>query len=97
MKLSELQQLQNDIVKAIKDAKVREKNEALGRIRAIAKEHGMSLEELIGKPQKAGGTVGLPKYKHPENSQKTWTGKGRRPAWVTEHLNAGGSLDELKI
>jgi DNA-binding protein H-NS len=97
MKLSELQRLQNDVEKAIKQAKVREKNEALGRIRAIAKEHGMSLEELIGKSQKAGGTVGLPKYKHPENSQMTWTGKGRRPAWVTEHLNAGGSLGELEI
>ncbi len=33
-----------------------------------------------------------PKYRHPENTEITWSGRGRKPAWIVEGLEAGKSL-----
>lgn len=38
-----------------------------------------------------------PKYQNPANRKQTWTGRGRKPLWVNEQLNAGVSLEEMKI
>jgi len=35
-------------------------------------------------------------YRHP-HSGNTWTGRGMKPAWVAEWLNAGNTLDELRV
>ena len=36
------------------------------------------------------------KYKNPSNDS-TWTGRGRKPNWVVEYLNAGGVLADIEI
>jgi len=38
-----------------------------------------------------------PKYRNPENSENTWTGRGRRPIWVEQSLSAGKTLEDLLI
>jgi len=38
-----------------------------------------------------------PKYRHPEDPNLTWTGRGNKPAWVRDYLARGGTLDELVI
>lgn len=43
------------------------------------------------------GTKGEPKYRHPENPDKTWTGKGRQPVWFKEHVEKGGDPEALAI
>ena len=37
------------------------------------------------------------KYRNPDNSAETWTGRGRQPKWVAAALASGKSLDDLKI
>jgi len=39
----------------------------------------------------------LAKYVHPDDSSKTWTGRGRHPAWVAEFLSQGGNFESLLI
>ncbi|WP_354001976.1 H-NS histone family protein [Stagnihabitans tardus] len=34
-------------------------------------------------------------YKHPENPTITWSGRGRKPAWYTAHLESGGKREDL--
>jgi DNA-binding protein H-NS len=34
------------------------------------------------------------KYRSGDN---TWTGRGRKPKWVEEHLSSGGSLESLAV
>ena len=48
-------------------------------------------------PSKRSHTQAPAKYKHPGNPAKTWSGRGRQPAWVKEHLESGKDLDELLI
>lgn len=35
------------------------------------------------------------RYRHPDNANQTWTGRGRKPTWVVEWLENGGSMDDL--
>ncbi|OBU84561.1 H-NS histone family protein [Chromobacterium subtsugae] len=37
------------------------------------------------------------RYRHPTNENQTWTGRGRKPAWVQAWLDAGGTLEELAV
>lgn len=50
-------------------------------------------------PAKAadGAGTSAPKFQHPADPKLTWSGRGRRPRWVTEALEGGRSLDDLRI
>lgn len=84
---------------------VAEANAAREQIAAIARNLGMSVQELVGgakglKERKQGTLPGVPvpvKYKHPETGA-TWSGRGRRPAWVAEWLDAHSqSFDGITV
>jgi DNA-binding protein H-NS len=38
-----------------------------------------------------------PKFRNPANPDETWSGRGRSPKWMAEHLEAGGSKEDLAI
>ena len=98
LSLKELRQLQKDVEAAISDYKDREKRKALAEVEAFIREKGLNpadLSDLLGKRGKK--TVGAAKYANPADPSQTWTGRGRKPGWVTVHLAAGGALDSLAI
>ena len=37
------------------------------------------------------------KYRNPANPEQGWSGHGRRPQWVLDHLAAGKPLEDLAI
>jgi DNA-binding protein H-NS len=39
----------------------------------------------------------LPKYRNPDERSETWSGRGRRPRWMTKALLAGRSIEEFVI
>ncbi|KIC48206.1 H-NS histone family protein [Tateyamaria sp. ANG-S1] len=96
LSLDELKDIQKKATKAIDSYKARKKKEALAAAQAAAAELGFSLGELTGDA-KSKGTKSAPKYCHPENPAKTWTGKGRQPNWVKDALANGKSLEDLLI
>ncbi len=46
-----------------------------------------------------GGMIGRdgPRYRNPENSAETWSGKGRKPAWVDRMRSKGVRLEDMEI
>jgi DNA-binding protein H-NS len=38
-----------------------------------------------------------PKFRHPEDPSRTWSGRGRQPQWVVEFLSAGRAIDDFRI
>lgn len=38
-----------------------------------------------------------PKYRNPDNSSETWSGRGHRPRWLEAQLAAGRNLSDLEI
>jgi DNA-binding protein H-NS len=100
MNLTELKALQAAVDAAISDYERRKKAEATAALEEVAKEHGFSLAALLENAPRKGAklrTKGDPKYRNPEDPEQTWTGKGRKPAWVVKHLENGGQLEALAI
>lgn len=94
----DLVQLRKDVDKAITSFDERRRQEALAAVEAKAKEMGFSLNELTqGQGAKKTKAALPPKYRHPENPAKTWSGRGRQPAWIKEGLDQGKSLDDFLI
>ena len=97
LSLKELRQLQKDLAKAISTYEDRHKAQARTKLEAIAKEMGYSLAELIGIEVKATRAPALAKYRHPENAALTWSGRGRKPQWFADHINAGKDPSALAV
>ena len=38
-----------------------------------------------------------PKYRNPTDPGITWTGRGRQPIWVRDHLDNGGTIESIAI
>ena len=71
---------------------------ALAAVRAVAKEHGFTVEELLGaKPVIRTTAKGVAKYANPDDPSQTWSGRGRQPAWVKAALATGKPMASLAI
>ncbi|MGR3371673.1 H-NS histone family protein [Pseudooceanicola nanhaiensis] len=96
MSLDELKQLRKEVDNAIRTYQDRERKKALAALEEKAQEMGFSLSELTTAGSKS-RKVHPAKYRHPDDSSKTWSGRGRQPAWVKEILSSGGDLDDYLI
>ena len=56
-------------------------------------------EEQEAKKAKEQEALSKAKYAlidHPKYGTVTWSGRGRKPRWLLEYLESGGSLDEVQ-
>jgi DNA-binding protein H-NS len=82
----------DEVLAVVEDA-LQHKVPAVKRVKLLAKVAEDMPTKAIGEvvPKKD------PKYVNPHNPEQTWTGHGRQPQWVKDHLAAGGSLQDLLI
>lgn len=107
LSLEDLRGLRARVDRAISSFQDRKRKEAMAAVEQAAREHGFALNELTGKTGGRKGrrtsegaasrSAGEAKYAHPEDNTQTWSGRGRRPRWVSEHLDGGGSLEDLAL
>ncbi|WP_435171571.1 H-NS family nucleoid-associated regulatory protein [Falsirhodobacter sp. 1013] len=99
MDLSELKALRKQVEKAIESFETRRKKAALEALEATAKEQGFSLSELLDAAgaTKTRGQAAAPKFANPHNPDETWSGRGRKPRWFIEAIEAGKTPDDLAI
>ena len=99
--LNELKGLQNDVEKAIKQRQEQDVQKAREQILAIAKDAGISVDDLLatsGKKANKGSRKKVqPQYQNPKDTSQTWTGRGRQPKWIVEALASGKKLDDLRM
>jgi DNA-binding protein H-NS len=98
LSFKELDTLQKQIAEEINKRKQANKTDALKRARKAAEEAGYTLEELLGAAPAATKRVGKPvaiKYRHPQQPELTWTGRGKTPRWVSAWKAEKGNLDGL--
>ena len=83
----DLLQQREALEKAIADARNREVSDAVGKVRALVAEYGLTAQDVFpsGRAPKAAGTKATvkvaPKYRDPATGQ-TWTGRGKAPKWI---------------
>ncbi|MDO5657279.1 MAG: H-NS histone family protein [Paracoccus sp. (in: a-proteobacteria)] len=98
LSLKELRALRNRIDQAIESFEDRRRRDAMAAAEQVAREHGFSLADLTGgKATRKSGAKAAAKYANPQDPTQTWSGRGRRPAWVVEHLDADKPLEDLAI
>jgi len=84
-KIAEREKAEKDVVKA--------------ELAELAKSKGFDMADLFGDTPKATKERKpvAPKYRNPADASQTWTGRGRKPKWVVEALDAGGNMDDFLI
>lgn len=113
MGIKELNALKRSVDKEIDRRQNTERKKAIDELRAFAKARGLTLEDLRGdkkpgrkkiaktdQPEKKAGPKRGPakiKYRHPEQTKLTWTGRGRQPKWVVEWLADGKAIEALSV
>jgi len=99
LSLPQLKTLRRDIEKAIESFETRRLQAARSVLEAKAAELGVSLTEIMAlgsKPQRQRPS-GPARFRNPENSDQTWSGRGRKPAWFAAALARGVSQDKLMV
>lgn len=99
MSVGDLRNLQEQIKQEMKKREGQEMQKAREQILAIAQSVGVPLKDLMaataGRGSK-GATVAV-RYRHPDDSNLQWTGRGRQPKWVKEWVEGGKSIDDLRV
>lgn len=77
---------------------------ARSEIERIARDAGVSVEELLEQAGKTAGrkTAGTrkpvaAKYRNPADASQTWSGRGKRPRWLADAITAGKTLESFEI
>ena len=101
MSIAELKTLQRDVERAIASYEQRQLAAARAELEARAQELGFSLAQIValekGAAKRARAAV-APKYRNPQNPAETWTGRGRKPRWLTVALTSvGAKLEDFAI
>ena len=101
MSRAELEELQVAVAAAIKTAGEREKQAAWEAAQAAALEHGFSLDELTVSTGRRGKGASKPKspirYRSKDDDSLTWSGRGRKPAWIKEAEANGVDIETFAV
>lgn len=95
--LEELKKLRKEIDSTIAGYAERRRADAMKAIEAVAKEHGMSIDEIVGSKGRKRKMKTAAKYANPENPSQTWSGRGRQPAWFKTAIESGISPESMAI
>jgi len=98
MSLEELWGLHERIAKLLSDKISAEKRKLERRLVQLADRDLTSQSRTRGDqvPRRPYPKV-LPKYFNPNSSSETWSGRGKRPRWLTVALQNGHELREFEI
>lgn len=94
---AELILIKDAVNSAIADRKADEIKVLKDKLTSVAAKAGFELSELfVGVRAVRNGAVA--KYRNPRNHSQTWTGRGRRPAWLVDELKKnGGNIDPFVL
>lgn len=95
--LDELKALKKDVDRAIGDFEKRKRTEAMKEIQAVAKKHGLSVDDIVGAKVKGKKSKSPAKYRNPDDASQEWSGRGRQPAWYKDAMAAGKTPESLEI
>ncbi|MEO7160901.1 MAG: H-NS histone family protein [Polaromonas sp.] len=102
-KINEAEATVNELRKQLEAERKGERTQAIAAARELIKAHDLTAADL-GFSGKAGAkkvstdkrNVVAPKYQDPA-SGKTWTGRGKSPAWLSAQLAAGRDKQDFLI
>ena len=94
MALDELRALHRSVVSILASRLETRKRELEHRLRQLRADVAPN---LVKEPSRRRYPAISPKFRNPAEPHQTWSGRGKRPHWVTELLNAGMSHQDFQI
>ena len=91
------------IEQQIEQTKKQERGDAVGKVRALMAEYGLTIADLGGKAApkakaKAGGGTGkVPAKYRNASTGDSWSGRGLQPRWLKAALAKGKKLTDFVI
>jgi DNA-binding protein H-NS len=86
--------------KQIAEAQRAARSDAIGKVKALMSEYGLTAADLAGKAPAAAKSDSTKKvaakYRDPASGQ-TWTGRGLKPKWLQAALSTGKSLADFAL
>lgn len=95
LSIEQLEALKQSIDGAIEKKQNQELMAVRDQLDALIDNSPFTLEEVLAA-QKMRKPV-APKYRNPNDDTETWTGRGRKPTWMVEHLASGGTFEQVII
>jgi DNA-binding protein H-NS len=96
MSLRELQELEVKVQKARATAQDRNRADLRKKIEALVADSGFKMSDIFSGRGGKGRTVAA-KYVNPEDPSETWTGRGRKPRWLTAKIQEGAKIEKFLI
>jgi DNA-binding protein H-NS len=91
----ELWVLHENVAATLKAKIVAEQKVLEGRLSQL---NGRSRVEQTGEtPERRSYPTVFPKFRNPEQPSETWTGRGKKPRWLTAQLKSGKQIDDFRI
>ena len=81
MSYADLVELRGQVDRVMIHKQSAERAALLQKMAEMARNAGLSLDEVLGKSRRGKGSVAV-KYRDPKNPENTWTGRGRMPLWM---------------
>ena len=103
LSLPELQALSSGLQKEFKAREASIYKDARAEVREIERKYGLTIEDILSGKKKSSATSSetkspvAAKYRNPENTEQTWTGRGKKPKWVESALAQGKSIEEFLV
>jgi DNA-binding protein H-NS len=98
MSVAELEQLISDAGARIEVVKRHQYSQLRRSLEAQARDAGFDVYELFGLDGTKGRKrVAASTYRNPKNPEQTWAGVGKRPEWIRAAINAGETLESMRI
>ena len=94
MAIDELLALHQSVASVLALRLETQKREIEDRLRRLRPDVAPS---LVKEPSRRRYPPVLPKFRNPAEPHQTWSGRGKRPRWVTELLDAGRSFQDFQI
>jgi len=95
---NELMAVIDSAEKALKNKQANKRKEVMAQIKELAASINMMVDiyESDKKPARKSAKVPV-KYRHPDDAEKTWTGRGVMPKWMQALLDNGHDRSEFEV
>ncbi len=83
---------------ALKNKQANKRKETIAKIKELAASIDAHIEIYEDGKKVARHVSKVPiKYRHPNDPEKTWTGRGMTPKWLRDLLDKGHAVEEFKV
>jgi len=102
MSVDEMWRLHEKIIEVLSERLTSEKRELETRLAKLRRDQGLPRLKVDGeatepRPERRKFASVSPKYRNPDHPSETWSGRGKRPRWLTAALSTGRTIEEFII